>query len=908
MQDSEPRLLIHELIASRAGEYPGRIAVRCGSDALDYQTLLDRSSQLAHYFRECGVMPGSLVVVCLNRSVDTVVSILATLLAGGAYVPVDPGYPMDRILSIIEDSKAGFAITQSQYLGILPAHGLQVICLDHEAESISRHPVQIPENYSSPDNLAYIIYTSGSTGKPKGVMIPHESLRNFVRISQTALDVFPEDVYLQSASVAYAVSVRQIMVPLACGAEIVVAREDQAKDPLLLFEEIRQRGVTLMDVVPSFWRSINTRMQSLSLTERRRLLDNKLRRIVSVGEALPYDIPRNWRALTGHPAELVNIFGQSETTGVVAAYPIPAVAEELMTATVPIGKSLSETRLYILDGQLRPVQAGVTGELCISNPCLARGYLHQPDLTAEKFIANPFHDGYSRRLYRTGDLARLLDNGNIVFLGRSDTQVKIRGQRLELGEVESVIRKFPGVRNCVVLALGDDPELKSLTAYIIPEEPSMDVAALRVHLRRELPDFMVPARYVFLDTLPLTPNGKVDRQVLSTISSTDEREQVRAIDSPRDQTEEKLLAILRELLPGRQIGINDDFFDIGGQSLMGVRLFARIEKEFGTRLPLTTLLQDATISRLGALLRKSDTPSYHEPVVIAINSHGNKPPMFGVHGVEGGVLFWRDIVCYLPPDQPFYAIQAQGVDGVTPALSSIEEMASLYIQEMQIIQPHGPYFLCGFSMGGEIAFEMSQQLLKMREQVRLLVLLDTRKPERLVPLSSSSFDDESSASNPTADRRQRIDLGLRWRWHVRRLSSLNVSGKAGYLWLLVKTPFLRAVVFRLASFFQTKRIRLPDPLLLLYLRTIHSKALHAYIPKRYPGKVTLFRSSETEQINPDDESWGWNALAGGGLDMFRFNASHNIVDSQYAEEVARTLNDCLVKARGGDNLPVFPPG
>ena len=891
-------LLIHELIAKQAESAPHTIAVRSGSIEIDYKALLARSSQLAHHLRNCGVDTGSLVLICLDRSVDTVVGILATLLAGGTYVPVDPGYPRERIFSIIEDANAKFAVTKTSHLNLLPAGRIRAICMDAEWQSISSLPVVAPDNFVTPDDPAYIIYTSGSTGKPKGVIVPHESLRNFVRISQSVLDVSPGDVYLQSASVAYAVSVRQIMTSLVNGAILVIASDEQVRDPVLLFEEIKRSGVTLMDVVPSFWRSVIKRLQDLPSSERCNLLDNRLRRIVSVGEALPYDIPRDWLKFGGGQVELVNIFGQSETTGIVSAYPIPSPLNDNLEGTVPIGRSIAETRLYILDQALRPVKPGDPGELCISNPCLAGGYLHLPELTALKFNPNPFEDGFGNRLYRTGDLARQLEDGTIEFLGRSDAQVKIRGQRLDLGEVESVIRRIQEIGDCVVLPVGDELESRYLTAYIVWRGRQLDKSDLQRFLRLKLPDYMIPARFVYLDSLPSMPNGKVDRQALLESSVMTEVDQDRKIEFPRDQVEERLIAIWRELMPEKKIGTNDDFFEIGGQSLMAVRMFSRIEKEFGVRLPLTTLLRDSTISRLAEVLRNQKAHSRQEPVVVAMNSSGNKPPVFGVHGHEGGVLFWRNIVRRLPADQPFYALQAPGVDGLSRPLQSIEEMASLYLGEMRKIQPYGPYFLSGFSMGGEIAFEIGQQLFKNGEQVALLIMLDTRNPKRRVRHEQLANIAESMGTS-TGQGILGNAIRLRMAWHSSRLSSLNFSGKIEYLWILIKTRFKRAVLFILADSFHKRRKRLPDRLLMMYLRTLHSKLLHQYVPHQYPGRITLFRSSETARSDSDDSPWSWKALAEGGFEIHRFDATHNIVDDEYAEAVARKLNECLVGAQGG---------
>lgn len=894
------KLLVPDLIAYRAALTPQMPALRCGDDMLTYEELVARANQLARYLREKGVGAESFIAICLNRSVDMMVGILGSLIAGGTYIPIDPAYPRERIRSILEDSAAGFILTHSGLLSVLPGQTGGVICLDQEVHSINRFSGDPLDAVASPDNLAYIIYTSGSTGAPKGVMISHDSLRNFVRISQSALDVHPGDVYLQSASVAYALSVRQIMVPLVCGASLVIANEEQAHDPLLLFEEIKRSQVTLMDVVPSFWRAIIKRLQDLPEKAAHDLLDNKLQRIVSVGEALPYDIARDWEAL-GNAARLVNIFGQTETTGIVASHPIPPVSGAGPSpGIVPIGTAIAETRLYILNDRLEQVQPGEPGELCISNPCLARGYLNQPGLTAVKFIPNPFRDGTSNRLYRTGDHARQLVDGSIEFLGRADSQVKIRGQRLELGEVELVIRKHPDIGDCIVLASGDPSEEKSLTAYLVPGGKGTTPSEIRSYCKKFLPEYMVPARFIFLDAFPLNSNGKVDRRTLAALVPAEETGQTPASEIPGDAIEEKLAIIWRELLRLNNIGIHDDYFDLGGHSLMAVRLFSRVEREFGIRLPITTLFHTATISGLAGLLRTPENLNGGHSMLVPIRTGGGKPILFGVHGHEGGVLFWRDIVMHLPADQPFYAIQAQGVDGLQPAITRLEDMAARYIQEILKIQAHGPYYLCGFSMGGEIAFEMSQQLLRRGEVVGLLVMLDTKNPVRLV--RSHAQAREAGNSKPDTPALNRIpDRGAllkRIHRHARRFFQKGVRNGFGYVWLLVQTRLVRFAVFSIAAGMHARGWRLPDSLLLLYLRTAHSKALYEYYPQPYPGRVILFRSSETEKKYSDDAPSSWKTLAPGGLEIIRFNATHNIVNKEYAEEVARKLQECLVRGRG----------
>ncbi|HMR66038.1 MAG TPA: amino acid adenylation domain-containing protein [Anaerolineae bacterium] len=893
---------IQDFIEARVQRSPRTLALSCEEEKLTYQALNQRANQLAHYLRSRGVSADMVVGVCTTRSMEMVVGILGILKAGGAYLPLDPAYPQERLAFILEDAQVSLVVSQSEVLEALPQHAAEVICLDRDWAKVANCPGENPPKIASAKDLAYVIYTSGSTGKPKGVMIPHRSLCHFVQIVYTALDISEQDVYLHTASVAYALSVRQLMVPLAYGAAIVLATSAQARDPLLMFELIKAKKITLMDVVPSFWRTTIQRLAELPAEERQQLLDNHLRRIVSIGEPLLSDIPFTWRNDFQHQANLVNIFGQTETTGVVATYPIPPEQPDRVEV-VPIGRSVPGTQLYILDSDFQPVKAGESGELCVSSPCLARGYLNRPDLTEAKFVTNPFNDGISDRLYRTGDLARCNADGVIEFLGRGDHQVKIRGQRLELGEVEIVLREHPGVSNCVVSVRGDEPDNKYLVAYVVPAaDQSLAPADLRDFMRQRVPDYMVPAAYVFLEALPVTPNGKIDRLALPAHSWSAPSDQPRAVDKPRNDLDRQLIKIWQELFKLDQVSIHDNFFDLGGHSFLGVRLFACIERDLGVRLPLTTLFQAETIAQLSDVMATLDDSQLQWSPLVPINpTNSDRPPFFGIHGLEGGVLFWRDVVMHLPDDQPFYALQAQGVDGLRPALTRIETMASLYVEAIRQVQPHGPYYLGGFSMGGEIAFEVGQQLFRQGEKVAFLLMLDTKNPVRSGRPLANKGDGapipvvESRAVDPSMVLKQKIQ------GHMKRLASASMPEKLAYVAGNVEYRVKRGSIYTAARLYRLLGKRLPDSLLLQYLRMSHSQALRDYVPILYPGRITLFRSSESEATNPDDSPLGWGPLTAAGLDVFHFKASHNIIDAEYAQEVAHKLMECLDQARGSQS-------
>ena len=888
---------IHDFLEFQVIRSPDAPAVLCRNESLTYHELNSRANQLAHYMRTLGVGPESVVGICTHRSMDMIIGILGVLKAGGAYLPLDPSYPQERLSYILKDSHAQFILTQSGSVGSLPEEGPRTICIDQNWSDISAFSTDNPEKITSSDNLAYIIYTSGSTGNPKGVMVTHSNLCHFVRIASSALDIYRQDRYLQTASIAYALSVRQLMIPLSFGSTLILATSDEIRDPLALFKLIKEQSVTLMDMVPSFWRTCIQRLSDLSVDERTYLLANQLRRIVTVGEPLYSDIPHDWRFKLRHPATLVNIFGQTETTGVVAAYPIPD-EPQTPAGIVPVGKSVSDTKLYILDSKLQPVADGEVGELCVSNPCIARGYLNQPDLTATKFIPNPFADGFSERLYRTGDLARYGKDGNIQFLGRGDQQVKIRGQRLELSEVEIVLRQYPGVQECVVVVRGEKPDDKSLAAFIVPSQ-NQNLASrdLRTFLKQRLPDYMVPSSFAFLDKLPLTPNGKIDRLSLPEPLYSGVSRDATIYFSPRNDIERKVANIWQELLNINIIGIYDDFFELGGHSFLAVRLFSRIERDLGVRLPLTTLFHATTIAQISVLIKDQGQSEQTWSPIVPVQTMGDKPPFFGVHGHEGGVLFWRDVVDRLSTDQPFYAIQAQGVDGLLPALTSIEEMAGLYIDNIRKIQPHGPYYLGGYSMGGVIAYEMAQRLFREGEHVNFLVMLDTHNPKNVrVPIVGDVDGKMTPARNTESNISGLKKLNQKISRYSRRLAKLNTKERMFHIFHDLSYRAERMFVYSRVGISRFLGQRLSDALLLSYLRFAHSGALRAYVPTAYRGKVTLFRASQSLNANPDDSPLSWKTLANGSFDVFYFDATHNILSAKYAKEVAQQLAECLSDA------------
>jgi amino acid adenylation domain-containing protein len=494
---------IHELFEEQAAWHPERVAVLFQNEQLTYRELNARANRLAHRLRALGVGPDTLVGICLERSLETVIALLATLKAGGAYVPLDPAYPPQRLAFMIADMAAPILLTQQRLLSLLPPHQARVLCLDREAEECAGESAVNLDCRTTAENLAYVIYTSGSTGNPKGVCVPHRGVVRLVK-NMDYVDFGPDDTFLHVTSLSFDPSTFEIWMPLVNGARLAV----YTPGPVSLGglgKKIRQYGVTTLQLTtPMFHLMVDENLEAF----------RGLRSIVTGGEAFSLDHVK--RALDGLPATRISFcYGPTENTVITTAYRPTRSADLQSHASVPLGRPIVNTEVYVLDEHLQPVPVGVTGELYTGGDGLARGYLNRPELTAERFIPHPFRPDSSARLYRTGDLARYLPDGTLEFRGRIDNQVKIRGYRIELGEVEQALRQHPFVREAVVIAREDTPGKKYLAAYLLVGTGSNPaVIELTTFLKTRLPAYMIPAAFVVLPALPLSPNGKLDRRRL----------------------------------------------------------------------------------------------------------------------------------------------------------------------------------------------------------------------------------------------------------------------------------------------------------------------------------------------------------------------------------------------------------
>jgi amino acid adenylation domain-containing protein len=580
-QDYPQDVLIPQLVAVQAAATPGAVALSMGDQVLSYRELNRRANQLAHYLQSLGVGPNVPVGCCIERSLDMVVGLLGILKAGGTYVPLDPTYPPERLAFMLRDAHISVLLTKQRLVTQLLIQETQIICLDAGARLLARQNSIDPTSVATIDDLAYVIHTSGSTGRPKGVQITHKSLLNLVFWHQHAFTVTPSDRATQLTSPAFDATGWELWPYLTCGASVHLPGEDTRAIPTALRDWLVNQEITITFLPTPLAESIMTLEWPSTIA---------LRFLLTGADTLHRYPP------PGLPFVVVNNYGPTEATVVATFGRVPPT--EQPDTPPSIGRPIANTRIYILDENLQQVPIGVPGELHIGGDGVARGYLNRPELTTEKFIADPFNHEPGARLYKTGDLARFLPDGQIAFMGRTDHQIKIRGFRIEPDEIVAVLNGHPHVQTSLVTAREDTPGDKRLVAYIVPARGvQLTLGSLRETLVTHLPDYMVPSTFVQLEELPLTPNGKVDRAALPAPDTTNTIRAV-VIATPSTPTEKRLTEIVAPLLSLKQIGIDDNIFLLGGDSLMGTQVITRVAELFGVEIPLRNLFNAPTVRQL----------------------------------------------------------------------------------------------------------------------------------------------------------------------------------------------------------------------------------------------------------------------------------------------------------------------
>ncbi|GGR20807.1 non-ribosomal peptide synthetase [Deinococcus ruber] len=702
-----PNETIHGLFEAQVRLIPQHTALRFKNQTLRYGELNTAANQLARQLRQLGVGSETVVAVYLSRSPRAIIALLAVLKAGGAYLPLDPAQPAARLREVLAHAAPLVVLSTHDLRPQLTDSPVPVIYLDHAAHSTESEAGENLDLLCSPEQLANVLYTSGSTGQPKGVLGVHRGVVHRLRWMWETYPFSQGEVCCQKTSLGFVDSVWEVFGPLLAGIPLIIVPDEVVRDPPALLELLGREEVTRIVLVPSLLRALlNTGPTQHQLP--------RLMLWSSSGETLTADLASQF--YRNFPqARLLNLYGSTEVTADATWTEVRPQNED---GFVPVGQPLRGTQVYVVDAHLRVLPPGLAGELLIGGHGLARGYHRQPHLTAERFLDSP---GDAGRVYRSGDRAVFLPDGMLRILGRLDRQVKIRGVRIELEDVESVLLGHPQIRSCAV-TLSQDEEAE-LIAYMTAQPP-LGAAELRRYLAERVTAPLIPARMVFLDELPLTASGKLDRERLSTSLP----EAPRSAAPARTPLELQVAALWGALLevPPESIGLHDNFFNLGGHSLLAARLMAQIESAFGVRIPLTALFQEPTVAALTRHLEPEAVPL--PPQVIPLQPGGSELPLFCIPGIGGQIASIRELAAAMAPEQPVYGLDAPGTNKQITPVQSVVALADSYLPALRQVQPHGPYFLCGHSFGGLIAYELARQLQQAGETVGLVMLLDTYTP------------------------------------------------------------------------------------------------------------------------------------------------------------------------------------
>jgi amino acid adenylation domain-containing protein len=858
---------LHHVFEQQAAGTPDARAVFGAGTIWTCRDLNERANRLAHHLRALGVGPEKLVGVCVERSPEMVLAMLGVLKAGGAYIPMDPAYPAERLAFTVADARPDVVITQSRLRDRLPAGENTVVLLDADwAGKIGRQPAENPAPAAGPDNAAYLLYTSGSTGQPKGVVSTHRATLNRFHWMWREFPFRPGEVCCQKTPMSFGDSIEEILGPVLRGVPLAIIADSDLKDPERLTRALRQHRIGRIVLVPTLLRMLLDHVPDLG----ERLPDLKL--WIASGEVLDVDLAARFKRAMPH-ATVINMYGCSEASDDVTRF---EVGDCTGLTRVPIGRPISNVQVYVLDRHLKPVPVGVPGELCIGGAGLARGYLQRPELTAEKFLPSPFGPPGSR-LYRTGDRARWRFDGNLEYLGRLDQQVKLHGMRVELGEIETELAKHPNVKQAVVVARGEAARPR-LVAYVVPHGPPAPAyEELRVFLKRRLPDYMLPAATVVLEALPLTPSGKVNRQALPEPERRPAS--ARQFLEPRSRPEQILAGIWAELLHVQRVGADDNFFELGGESILALQMIARAA-EAGLRISPKDLFQHQTVAELAAVAGdgKRSRPAEKRlphPLLVPLNLNGDQPPLFCIHPIEGTVWGYAALARKLKTGQPIFGIRARGLAaGETPA-SCIEEMAAEYVGTMRTVQPAGPFFLCGWSMGGLIAYEMARRLEQEGDEVAFLAVLDQGSRKGLRPRALADSGQWASVC-------RRLDE-LPERPSERQIEMEKLRREPALVQLLPADSDEAEVLRHLRVFVQ------------------NWAALARYTPAPSVARVHLFRARDSV-AEEGDPTLGWSALARTPVVLDTVPGDHrSMMRYPAARELARLLRkrlEAVVRSAG----------
>ena len=851
----EKNLCLHDLFVRQAERTPDAVAVVDGNRQLTYAELHQASDRLASELQLRDVTAEAPVGLYFEPSLEMAVAILAVLKASGACVPLDPSYPAERFAYIVGDTQLGVLLTQERLRGQIPPHPAEVLCVDTGVFSGTRPAIR---KQSRPDDVAYLIYTSGSTGKPKGVQVTHANLVHSTQARFAYYGTTPERFLLLS-SFAFDSSLAGIFSTLCSGGTLVYTAGPVQSNLTRLARLVEEHRISALLCVPS--------MYSLLLEQADPRQMASLKHAIVAGESCPAELVRQHFEILPF-VSLYNEYGPTEAAVWSTVYKCrPGKHEKL----VSIGRPIPNAKVYVLDEHLNPLPVGVPGELHVGGPGVARGYLNLPEETRAKFIADPFSKEPGARLYKTGDRVRYLPDGNLELLGRLDHQVKLRGFRIELEEVEAVIGEYQGVRQAVV-ALEERTGQPGLLAYVVPVNPlRFDADKLRRFVAEKLPEAMVPTAFVVVSSLPLMPNGKVDREGLPEVPQHALR---RKFVEPQNDREARLVEMWEAVLGRHGFGVTENFFDLGGHSLLVAKLLLRIEHEWKKRLSLADVFRAPTVRELAARLEVQGSLIVHNPAIVPIQPRGSRPAVFWVRGGS----FVLPLTKRLGQDQPVLGLHLPVADAAKlPAPYKFEDIAGALVTKLREAQPEGPYYLAGLCVNGVLAYEMARQLTLQGHQVALLALFDAQNP--------AYYEDFSQEGH----------MRLMMKRVAYQLGNLRKQKVTGFIGERLE-GIRRHMSVRYWRIHNSLRLKAGEKAL-EDLDSIVHPASFIYRPQAYPGSVVFFQSTDWPQGRYWDFHASWDGMIGGGMQVFRIRGGHeSMFHEGNVDLLSSQLKACLAQA------------